>query len=203
MTAATTTSVLPYFGRRPLFRQAMGGLFHALSAPVRAQHGVTDVRISAGRCDIDRGGTWFSRVVGWAFRFPPAGRDLPTQVTVIADRGREIWYRDFDGNGIYTVLQPRSGIRPGPAMIVEKFGLVGFDLELQDEAGALRMRVRGMKFGPCPLPRWIWPDLRAVERAESERFIFDIDIRLPGGELLIHYCGWLNAGLPGEFGRAI
>jgi hypothetical protein len=42
-----------------------------------------------------------------------------------------------------------------------------------------------------PLPRWLWPTLNATERAERQRFLFDIDIRLGWGDALIHYRGWV------------
>src|SRR5581483_1081878 len=91
---------------QPLFRRAMGRLFHLLPGTVRSQHGVHDILLSTGRSDIERGRALSARLVGWLFKFPPAGRDLPTRVTVIAEADREIWHRDFGGTGIFTVLEP-------------------------------------------------------------------------------------------------
>lgn len=176
---------------QPLLRRAMGRLFQALPAPVRRQHGVQDVLLSTGRCDIDRGPALNARLIGWLFGFPPAGRDLPTRVTVIAERGREVWHRDFAGRGIFTVLEPaRPASRP---VIVERFGWgVTFDLALDETECGLRMTVVGMRACGIPLPRRLWPRLDAVERAERQRFLFDIDIRLGWGDPLIHYRGWVT-----------
>ena len=63
---------------QPLFRQTLGRLFHLLPRPVKDQHGALDILLSRGRCDIERGKAWTARAVGWLFKFPPAGRDLPT-----------------------------------------------------------------------------------------------------------------------------
>lgn len=178
-------------GAQPLFRQAMGRLFHLLPSPVQRQHGAVDILLSAGRCDIDRGRTLTARLIGWMFKFPPAGRNLATQVTVIAEAGREIWHRDFAGNGIFTVLEP--ALRQSQPVIVERFGLVTFDLALGMTPDGLSMTVVGMRAVGIALPRWLWPVLRAVERAEPRRFVFDIDIRLAWGGTLIHYRGWLAA----------
>ena len=180
--------------RQPLFRATMGRLFNRLPRPVKDQHGALDILLSRGRCDIERGKAWHARLVGWLFKFPPAGRDLPTLVTVIAERGREIWHRDFGGEGIFTVLEPaRNPIRfLGCApVIVERFGLVCFDLQLGEAEGGINMTVVGMRAFGLAIPRWLWPRVRAVERAEAQRFHFDIDIDLSWGAKLIHYRGWV------------
>ena len=174
---------------QPLFRRTMERLFHLLPEAVREQHGAIDVLLTTGRADIDRGRAWSARLIGWIFGFPPAGRDLPTTVTVIAERGREIWHRDFGGNGIFTVLEPAR--RQGTPVIVERFGLVTFDLALGEAEDGLSMTVVGMHAFGLAMPRWLWPVLKAVERAEARRFVFDIDIRLAWGRRLIHYRGWL------------
>ena len=175
--------------RQPLFRQTMGRLFHLLPRPVKDQHGALDILLSAGRCDIDRGRALNARLIGWLFKFPPAGRDLATRVTVIAERGREIWHRDFAGKGIFTVLQAaRVADQP---VIVERFGVVSFDLALHEVENGISMTVVGMHALGIAMPRWLWPRLRAVERAEAQRFHFDVDIRLGWGHQLIHYRGWV------------
>jgi hypothetical protein len=183
--------------QQPLFRRSMGRLFHLLPSPVKRQHGAVDILLSVGRCDIDRGPALTARLIGWLFKFPPPGRNLATKVTVIAGGGREIWHRDFGGNGIFTVLEP--AYRHHRPVIVERFGIVTFDLALGmtvgmgDGGGGLCMTVVGMRAAGIAMPRWLWPVLRAVERAEPQRFVFDIDIRLAWGRPLIHYRGWLKS----------
>ena len=175
--------------RQPLFRATMGRLFNRLPRPVKAQHGALDILLSRGRCDIERGKAWHARLVGWLFGFPPAGRDLPTLVTVIAERGREIWHRDFGGEGIFTVLEPAR--RNGAPVIVERFGLVCFDLALGEAEGGISLTVVGMRAFGLAIPRFLWPRVKATERAEAQRFHFDIDIDLSWGAKLIHYRGWV------------
>jgi hypothetical protein len=176
-------------GTMPLFQQTMGRLFHLLPRPVKAQHGALNILLSPGRCDIERGSAWASRIVGWLFKFPPAGRDLPTQVTVIAERGREIWHRDFGGQGIFTVLE--AARKNGAPVIAERFGLVTFDLAVAEAKDGISLSVVGMRALGLALPRWLWPRLKAVEHAEAQRFHFDIDIDLSWGAKLIHYRGWV------------
>jgi hypothetical protein len=176
---------------QPLFRRAMGRLFHLLPEPVKRQHGVLDIQFSSGRCDIDRGTAWNARLIAWLFGFPPGGRDLPTTVTVISEGRREIWHRDFAGRGIFTVLEPAA--RRGSPVIVERFAWgVTFDLAIREVEDGLSMSVIGMRAWGMPLPRWLWPRLNATERAERQRFLFDIDIRLGWGDALIHYRGWVT-----------
>jgi hypothetical protein len=174
---------------QPLFQQTLGRLFDLLPKPVKSQHGAIDILLSHGRCDIERGKEWHARLVGWMFKFPPAGHDLPTLVTVIAERGREIWHRDFGGKGIFTVLEP-ARINGAP-VIVERFGIVSFDLAVGETADGITLSVVGMRALGLAIPRWLWPRLNAVERAEAQRFHFDIDIDLSWGAKLIHYRGWV------------
>src|SRR4051812_33383634 len=151
---------------QPLFQQTMGRLFHRLPKPVRAQHGALDILLSRGRCDIERGRALSARLVGRLFRFPAAGRDLPTLVTVIAESGREIWHRDFGGEGIFTVLQPAR--KSGTPVIVERFGVVSFDLAVAEVEDGISLSVVGMRALGLAIPKWLWPRLQAVERAEAQ-----------------------------------
>ncbi len=179
---------------QPLFQQTMGRQFQRLPKPVKAQHGALDILLSRGRCDIERGKAWSARLVGRLFKFPPAGRELPTLGTVIVERGREIWHRDFGGEGIFTVLEPArkpSGSLGGSPVIVERFGIVSFDLAVSEVTDGISLSVVGMRALGLAIPRWLWPQLKAVERAEAQRFHFDIDIDLSWGAKLIHYRGWV------------
>jgi hypothetical protein len=59
-----------------------------LTVVERALHDVQDATVVFGHTDIDRGSGPVSRLVGWLFGFPPAGRRLPTVITVLATGGK-------------------------------------------------------------------------------------------------------------------
>jgi hypothetical protein len=76
-------------------------------------------------------------------------------------------------------------------VIVERFGIVCFDLAVGETKDGITLSVVGMRALGIAVPRWLWPRLKAVERAEAQRFHFDIDIDLSWGAKLIHYRGWV------------
>jgi len=174
-----------------LLRRAIGTTVERFHRPVQALHEVRDATVAFGHTDIDRGRGIVSMLVAWLFGFPPAGRRLPTAITVLADRGAEIWHRRFAGHPILTHLEPHAAA--GRSVIVERFRLgVTFDLEVTQWQGRLGFRLRGMHVCRVPVPRFLWPRLRAEERAEHGGFRFDVDIGLPGFGRLIHYRGWVR-----------
>jgi hypothetical protein len=168
-----------------------GATLERLHAPVRQLHDVQDATVVFGHTDIDRGRGPVSRVVGWAFGFPPEGRRLPTAITILAGGGREIWHRRFAGYPILTHLEPvNQRHRP---IVVERFRFgVTFALQVTERGGSLCFDLRGMRVGGIPMPRFLWPRVRAEERAERGGFRFDIDIALRGCGRLIHYRGWVR-----------
>jgi len=176
---------------KTLLRRAIGSTLERFHRPVRALHEIEDATVAFGHTDIDRGRGAVSMLVGWLFGFPPAGRRLPTAITVLADRGAEIWHRRFAGRPILTHLEPHP--RGSRSVIVERFRFgVAFDLEVKERDGRLAFGLLGMHVCGVPMPRWLWPRLRAEERAEHGGFRFDIDIGLPAGGRLIHYRGWVK-----------
>jgi hypothetical protein len=172
-----------------LLRTAAGRMLDRLHPPVRMLHDVHDATIAFGQTHIERGANPFARLVGWLFGFPPAGRRLPTTITVMAARGAEIWHRRFRDHPILTHLEPGGA----PGVIVERFRFgVTFQLRTVEHGGALRFHVLGMRVCGVPMPALLWPRLKAEERAERGGFAFDIDIALPGGSRLIRYRGWVR-----------
>jgi hypothetical protein len=176
-----------------LFGRALGKRVKRLARGVRRLHGVEDAAVVFGYADIDRGKSLSSRVVGRLFGFPPAGRAIPTAITVVSDNGLEIWHRRFAAHPIVTHLEPACDhARP---TVVERFRYgVAFDLELNERAGALTFHVKAMRIAGIPMPRWLWPILKGEERSDKGRFVFDIDIALRLVGPLIHYRGWVRPG---------
>jgi hypothetical protein len=163
-----------------------------LHLPVKQLHDVADATVAFGYTDIDRGPGPVSRAVAWMFGFPPAGRRLPTAITILANGGREIWHRRFAGHPILTHLEPANEMR-GP-LVVERFRFgVTFLLQIAERDGSLRFKLRGMRVCGVPMPQFVWPLLDAEERADRGGFRFDINIALRGFGRLIHYRGWVRA----------
>lgn len=176
---------------RTLLRRMAGAAVERLHAPVRELHDVQDATVVFGHTDIDRGHDPVSRVVGWLFGFPPEGRRLPTAITILASGDREIWHRRFAGHPILTHLEPVN--HNHGSIVVERFRFgVTFALQVAEHDGSLRFELRGMRVCAIPMPRFLWPRLRAEERAERDGFRFDIDIALRGFGRLIHYRGWVR-----------
>ena len=122
-----------------LLRRTAGVAMDRLQRPVRELHDVHDATIAFGQTHIERGSNPMVRLVGWLFGFPPAGRRMPTTITVLAARGKEIWHRRFRGHPILTQLEPTRA----PGVIVERFRFgVTFELQVIQAAGALRFNVR-------------------------------------------------------------
>jgi hypothetical protein len=150
---------------------------------------------------VKRGRSPLSKLVGWWFRFPPAGFYPRMSVTILRDRLGEVWMRGFGPHDIKTRLKPTEA---GARVVRENFGLVEFDLRTGVTDGALTLEVVGMRTLGVPTPRFLWPHLNAEEAHEDGWFRFDIKIDLPWRAPLIHYLGWLeaSAGLS-KAGRAI
>jgi hypothetical protein len=183
-----------YAATLPLFGRTLGPALARYEAPVRALHTVRDATVALGSSDIRRGHGIVARVVGRVFGFPPAGRRMPTAVTIVAAHNAEIWHRRFAGHPILTHLEAAPASRRPIVRERFRFG-VTFDLAVLEEDGRLAFQLAGMRVCGAPMPRFLWPVLRAEERAERGGFLFDIDIRLRGFGLLIHYHGWVRPAL--------
>ena len=79
-----------------------------------------------------------------------------------------------------------------PGWMFESFGPGRFLIELAAGSEGLTLSLRGVRFLGLPLPRPLWPRIRAGERVEEGRFVFDVEIGLPVAGLLIHYSGHLR-----------
>ena len=88
--------------------------------------------------------------------------------------------------------QQHIGLRKPRGWIVEKFGPFSFDLALPQSDGRVDLAMSGARFLGVPLPRMLWPKIKAFETAEGERFLFDVEIGLPLIGRLVRYRGWIT-----------
>ena len=84
------------------------------------------------------------------------------------------------------------GVRKPSGWIVERFGILDFDLEVSVAEQRLALAMRGMRCCGLPVPRALWPAIEATESEEDGRFRFDVQICLPLVGRLVRYRGWLT-----------
>jgi hypothetical protein len=143
-----------------------------------------------GRCAVTGAETAVGRFLAWLFQLPAATDDAAIAVEFETSGGGEVWTRRIGGR----VMRSRQfiGVRKRPGWIVERFGVLDFDLEVRVAERRLALTMRGMRCCSLPLPRALWPAIEASESEEEGRFRFDVQIGLPLIGQLVRYRGWLT-----------
>lgn len=180
----------------PLYRRVLGPGFDRLAPEIQALHDLTAAAAASGHCTITRGRHPLSQLAGWLFAMPSETTGLPiSETTGLPIRvgfeplgEAEIWRRHFGNHRLVSVQRP--GPRPG--LLVERFGVGSFLVAVSVADGGLRLDLRGVRLLGLPLPRFLWPRVRAGERSEKGCFVFDVEIHLPLAGLLVHYHGTLR-----------
>lgn len=175
----------------PVFQQALGPEFDRLPAPLRDLHRCSAGERWVGRADVDRGSSVMARTLCGVMGFPPTARNIPIEVEMICEDGREIWVRKF-AQTVFRSEMRQLG-RPGTGLVTERFGGLTFEIALSLSDGALIYPVkRAWCFG-VPLPRWLIPVSNTAETVDAGRASFDVEITMPLIGRVIRYRGWLNS----------
>lgn len=172
----------------PLFAEVLGDQFATLGPAVRESHEVHAVSHLAGQGRVTRGPGLWPALIALAFRFPPAGHDLPVVVTKTRHGKSEIWQRRFGHS------QFKSTLTATPQGMSERFGPFTFGLSLAARDGALEFPVRSGRIGPLRLPDWALPISETREfQDETGAFHFDVVLRAPiTRQFIIRYEGQLS-----------
>jgi hypothetical protein len=172
-----------------LYAQVLGRDFDRLPPPVQHLHNFLASDRASGRGSVTRGTSLIARLAAKMGGFPAATADTQVQVRFKVTPKGEIWTRDFGGETFHSHLSSyKSG---GRTVLTERFGSLSFDFDLKSDDNGLEMRLSGWRCLGFPLPKVLLPRVAASERAENDRFLFDVRIALPWGPLIIHYRGWL------------
>jgi Domain of unknown function (DUF4166) len=172
------------------FERLLGDAFAVLPGPVRRLHSLRATTMTAGRADIVAARGILPWLICRLAGFPAAGRDVPVTVAFEIDgKGGEFWRRRFAGRRYQSGFGVGEGRRAG--LLAEHFFPFVFFHRLTPSAEHLRWDLVGWRLGPLPLPRWLMPPTVCFERADGDRFVFDIDVKFPLIGQLIHYRGWL------------
>ena len=174
-----------------LYRKVLGDRFEMLPEAIRAMHEPGFGLRASGTAVVDGPIGLLASIVSAIFGFPPAAGQVPVTVTINPERRGERWIRSF-GDRRFSSFLSRSRRTGG---VVERFGLLSFDLDLDVNAEGVRgMPVRGFRLGPLPLPRFLAPLSKASERVDRKgRFSFDVEVSLPFGlGRVVRYRGTLE-----------
>ena len=139
-------------------------------------------------CAQVQSGNGLARLLTRILGFPLAGTEVPFSIEINPVDGGEahIWNRHFGPSTTRSSL--RYDAQRG--CVVESFGPVLIDLDLEVEDAMLRVQVLRARLFGMVLPGFLTPMSAAREFVTPEgRFGFDIAGHLPGVGLLIRYCG--------------
>jgi len=172
------------------FQQLLGSDFVLLPEPVRRLHGLAADANTAGRADIVVGRGWLPRLICLLSGLPAAGRDVPVTVAFHTDgNGGEFWRRRFAGRRYQSGFSVGRNSQAG--LLCERFFPFVFFHQLTATPQGLRWDLVGWRLLWLPLPRWLMPPTVCFESSDSDRFVFDIDVKFPLIGQLVHYRGWL------------
>lgn len=171
----------------PLFQSVLGDTFFDLPIEVQDFHRSELPSRWVGEASVTRGTSLLSKLVGWAFRFPPAAKTVSVTVVKETDGTRQKWTREFGRAEFHSILNSTA------EGMTEQFWPFTFQLDLGVRDGGLCYPVKAGRLGPFPMPKWLLPVSNAREFAQDGCFHFDVELRAPiTGWLLVHYQGWLE-----------
>lgn len=183
-----SASLLATHARRSklLFPTLLGAAFTRLPWSVQALHLARGLRRYQGAATIRRGGNWLARFCAFVTGLPPAMREAPLRVEIVATPRGETWMRDFDGHRMTSRMWRRKGL------LHERLGLVTFGFALGVEDDVLCWRVEKVSALGVPLPAGWFRGVYAREFEREDRYRFEVAAALPLAGELVHYSGWLE-----------
>lgn len=169
-----------------LFPSLLGTAFARLPWSVQALHLAHGLRHYHGAAAIRRGGSWLARLCAVVTGLPPAMREAPLSVDIVATPRGENWARNFDGHRMASRMWRRKGL------LYERLGLVTFGFVLEAGDDVLCWRVEKVSALGIPLPARWFSGVYAREFEREGRYRFEVAAALPLAGELVHYSGWLE-----------
>ncbi len=176
----------------PLYRRLLGTAWSDLAPAVRAMHDLLREDLSAvGTVRVEQGGSLVARLAAFALKLPLASTDTSLTVGLHRCGQGETWTRRFADAPFKSHQSEGTGNRQG--LLLESLGSITIPLALEVEAQGLSLVSRGWSLMGIPMPGFLGPQIRAREWQADGRFCFEVEVRAPGGGLVIRYQGHLKA----------
>ena len=174
-----------------LFQRILQGKYESLPSRLQELHMVSENRKWRGEASVRRGAGRLSKVAGWIAGFPPAAASVSIEVEMRATGKGETWIRRFGQKRFKSYLSMRS--RRRKPVLIERFGLMSFQIDLGEDAGKLRFPVQSGRVLGIPLPAFLRPASDTFEYVDDQgRACFSVRVSLPIAGLIAQYEGWLK-----------
>src|SRR5215470_5173214 len=108
----------------PLYRRILGEAYATLPQPLQVMHDLKRELTATGVGSVERGRGLLARLAAAIVGFPPAGDDIPVQVTFQLKDGRELWQRSFAGQRFASTQEEGKG--RSARLLCERFGALSF-----------------------------------------------------------------------------
>jgi len=173
----------------PLYRRILGDAYATMPQPWQVMHDLKRELTATGVASVARGTGLLARLAAAIVGFPPAGDDIPVQVTFQLKDGRELWQRSFAGQRFASTQEEGKG--RSARLLCERFGALSFVMALVIEGERMRLVMRRWSLFGLSLPLVLAPRIDAYEYVEDGRFRFHVEISHPLTGLIVRYRGWL------------
>ncbi|MBG9389173.1 DUF4166 domain-containing protein [Caenimonas aquaedulcis] len=173
-----------------LYERVMGDSYQRLASPVRAFHRLSGRHVLTGEVRTHAPQTWLARLLAWGLGTPTTDGGGAIRFELDATPRAETWTRHFPAKTMTSTLRASGN------SVVEHLGVSRLTFHLHEQDTRLEMRLVRLRFLGLPCPRWLMPDIVAVESGEGSRFQFEVQARVPIAGLVARYAGHLM--LPAE-----
>ena len=169
-----------------LYQDLLGPKYRLLPPLVQQMHNVNGEVHAAGMGSVDRGANPLSRLIAAMLGMPKPGTWIPVHITVRREGAGEWLIRDYAGTRLVTHHDRGAGTDAG--MLLEGLGPLKLAIALDVEDEALVFKLVSVRALGLPLPRALWPTLKACEAEVDGWYVSYVDIGLPLIGRLIRYC---------------
>ncbi len=169
-----------------MYERALGPDYARLDAAVQQFHRLQGQVSLRGTVTATPPETALASLLARCIHMPVKAQEGAIRFELDAAPLRERWTRVFPAHTLSSVLTSEGGF------VQESLGAATLLFKLEEEHGALVMRLVSMRFLGVPCPRWLLPRIVAREHGTEGAIHFDVQAVVPGAGRVTRYEGSLE-----------
>ena len=171
-----------------LFFTLLASEWRQLALPVQRMHGPAVSVLARGQADVNGANHFSARCLRRLLGLPAPGPNQSLEVSIERQGSREIWTRRFGARQMRSVLD----LNAAAGQLSERLGPITLHFRLHRDDDAIDWTLLGASLLGIPLPRALLGNVLSRSGSRDNRYVFDIDTRLPLFGQLVGYHGWLE-----------